>query len=200
MQFFKIISIILHPIFIPIATIYISLMLFPNIGFAITKNLNFIYLILFFSTIFIPLISVLFLIKINLVSSLEMSDYKERFFPLFITSISMFLGYCIIEDVLVLSVLLRDIIIGAIIIVFTSSIISKYWKISLHMLGAGGLVGVLFSLNFLYSEIMNILIFFILISGLLGVARVKEKAHNNIQVYIGFLLGFFIEFYFVLLF
>ena len=200
MQLFKIISVILHPIFIPIATIYISLMLFPSIGFAITRNLNFIYIILFFSTIFIPLISILFLIKINVVSSLEMNDYKERFFPLFITSASMFLGYYILEEILIFSVLLRHIMIGAIIIVFTSSIISKYWKISLHMLALGGLVGVLFSLNFLYSEIMNILIFFILISGLLGVARVKEKAHNNIQVYIGFLLGFFIEVYFVLLF
>jgi len=200
MRLFKIISIILHPIFMPIATIYISLALFPNIGFAISKNLNFIYLILFFSTIFIPLISVLFLIKVNLVSSLEMSDYNERFFPLLITTVSMFTGYYILEGILILSFLLRDIMMGAIIIVFISSIISKYWKISLHMLGVGGMVGVMFSLNFLYGEIMNILIIFILISGLLGVARIKEKAHNNLQVYIGFLTGFFVEFYFVLMF
>ena len=129
-----------------------------------------------------------------------MTDYKERFFPLFITSISMFLGYFTLVDYLILSVLLRDIIIGAIIIVFISSVISKYWKISLHMLGAGGVVGVLFSLNFLYGEIINVLIFFILLSGLLGVARIKEKAHNNNQVYLGFILGFFVEFYFVLIF
>ena len=184
----------------PIVTVYISLSLLPNIGFAITKSLSFMYLVLFFSTIVIPLISVFFLIKIKLVSSLEMSNYKERSLPLFITTASMFLGYSLLEGILVFSFLLRDIIIGAIIIVFASSIISKYWKISLHMLGFGGLVGVLFSLHFLYGKMINILIFSILISGILGVSRIKEQAHNNVQVYIGFIIGFFVEVYFILLF
>ena len=200
MRFSKIISVILHPVFMPIVTVYLILTLFPSIGFLITHHLNFIYLILFFSTIVIPLISILFLIKINVVSSLEMPNYKERFFPLFITVISMVLGYYILEGILIFSALLRDSMIGAIIIVFISLIISKYWKISLHMLGVGGVFGVLFSLNFLYGGLLNILIVFIFIAGLLGVARIQEKAHNNIQVYSGFIIGGFVEFYFILLF
>ena len=146
-----------------------------------------------------------FNVRIKIISfpfsfTLEMSNYKERSLPLFITTASMFLGYSLLEGILVFSFLLRDIIIGAIIIVFASSIISKYWKISLHMLAFGGLVGVLFSLHFLYGKMINILIVSVLISGILGVSRIKEQAHNNIQVYTGFIIGFFVEVYFILLF
>jgi len=34
---------------------------------------------------------------------------------------------------------------------------------------------------------------FILLSGLLGVARIKQKAHNYAQVYVGFLVGLSVE-------
>ena len=83
--------------------------------------------------------------------------------------------------------------------VIVASIVSRYWKISLHMLGIGGVVGVLFSLNIWFGNLSNLLIIFILTSGLLGYARLKEKAHNATQVYLGFLIGFLIEFFCVLL-
>jgi hypothetical protein len=61
------------------------------------------------------------------------------------------------------------------------------------MLGIGGVVGVLFSLNILFGGILQIIIISVLFAGVLGVARINEKAHNENQVYAGFLIGFFIE-------
>ena len=193
MQLSKIISVILHPIFMPIIALYLSLELIPNIGFSITNYLNFIFLTLFFSTIILPLISILFLIKYKLVSSLEMSFHKERPVPLLITVTWMIYGYYKLIGVLVLAPILKAEITGAIIILFIAAAISKYWKISLHMLAMGGVVGVFFSLNFLFGGLLQIIAISILLSGVLGIARINEGAHNHTQIYTGFLLGFLIE-------
>ena len=193
MRLSKFISVILHPIFMPIIALYLSLKLIPSIGFAITNYLNFIYLILLLSTIILPLMSILFLIKNKLVSSLEMSDHKERSVPLFITAIWMSYGYYKIGGVLILSPILKAELLGAIIIILIASAISKYWKISLHMLAIGGVVGVLLSLNILFGDLLEIIILSVVFAGILGFARLNEKAHNHAQIYTGFLIGFLIE-------
>lgn len=194
MRFSKFISIILHPIFMPTIAIYLSLKLIPNIGFAITNYLSFIYPILILSTIILPLMSVYFLKKKKIISSLEMRNHKERSLPIFITIMWMIYGYYKLAEIFVLSPILKSECIGAIIILLTASIISIFWKISLHMLGIGGLVGVLFGLNILFGGIYQIAILSVVISGFLASARITEKAHNEAQIYTGFLIGFLIEF------
>ena len=61
------------------------------------------------------------------------------------------------------------------------------------MLGAGGVVGVIFSLNILYGGLLHEIMLSLFFSALLGVARINENAHNQTQVYVGFLVGFLIE-------
>ena len=200
MRLSKLISIILHPIFMPILALYLSFSQVPSIGFAITNYQNYIYLVLIFSTVILPLISIFFLIKSGKVSSLEMSNHKERSVPLFMTAIWMGLGYYTIENILVFSPIIKAELIGAISIILIASIISKYWKISLHLLGIGGLVGVLIALEIIYGNLQHLIIIFILLSGVLAMARIKEKAHNYPQVYIGFLGGLSVELLIILIF
>jgi len=200
MRLSKLISIILHPIFMPILALYLSLRQVPSIGFAITNYQNYIYLVLIFSTVILPLISIFFLIKSGKVSSLEMSNHKERSVPLFRTALWMGLGYYILENILVFSPIIKAELIGAISIILIASIISKYWKISLHLLGIGGLVGVLIALEIIYGNLQHLIIIFILLSGVLAMARIKEKAHNYPQVYIGFLGGLSVELLIILIF
>ena len=200
MRLSKLISIILHPIFMPILALYLSLKQIPSIGVAITNYQNYIYLVLIFSTVILPLISILFLIKSGKVSSLEMSNHKERSVPLFRTALWMGLGYYILENILVFSPIIKAELIGAISIILIASIISKYWKISLHLLGIGGLVGVLIALEIIYGNLQHLIIIFILLSGVLAMVRIKEKAHNYTQVYIGFLGGLSVELLIMLIF
>ena len=193
MRVFKITSLILHPIFMPIITLYLTLKLIPNIGAGIINYFNLIYLIILLCTIILPLICVFFLIKKKLVSSLEMRDYKERSLPLFITAIWMGYGYYKLSDILSLAPILKSELVAAISIVLIASFISRYWKISLHMLGSGGVVGTIFSLNILYGGLLYEIMLSIFFSAFLGVARINENAHNHTQVYMGFLVGFLIE-------
>lgn len=200
MSLSKIISVFLHPIFMPIIALYLSLKLIPSIGFSIRPYLNFIYLTLLICTIILPVISILFLIKKKLVSSLEMSSHQERSIPLLITSIYVAYAYYNLAEILTLAPVLKAELFGAIIILIVASFISKYWKISLHMLGVGGVFGVIFSLNTLFGGLTQVIIISILCSGILGVARINEKAHNHLQIYIGFVIGFLIEVVSVLFF
>tara|TARA_Y100000739_G_C20550406_1_gene437941 strand:+ start:338 stop:895 length:558 start_codon:yes stop_codon:yes gene_type:complete len=183
----------------PIIAFYLSLALVPNIQFSINNYLTYIFLVLFICTVALPLISILFLMKNKLVSSLDMNNYKERPIPLFITGLWVCFGYYNLKNILFFSPVLNAALISMIFIVFTSFIISKYWKISLHMLGVGGVTGLFFSLNLMFGGLLPITSLCILFSGVLGVARINENAHSHAQIYVGFLLGFFIETFGVLL-
>ena len=68
------------------------------------------------------------------------------------------------------------------------------------MLGVGGLFGVIIGLNIIFGGLTKYIIVVLLVSGLLGVARVNEKAHNNTQVYVGFILGTMVELISILFF
>jgi len=196
----RLISIILHPIFIPIISFYLSIKLVPNLDFTIANYQNYILLILVICTIMFPVLCMLFLIKFDVISSLEMKEKHERPIPLLLTGGFLILSLKLTEKLLVFTPVLKKELVGAIIIILLASIISKFWKISLHMLGVGGLIGVLVSLQYLYGGLSSMIIYFMLIAGITAMARIYLKAHNHSQIYVGFIVGFIIECVIILLF
>ena len=196
----RLISIILHPIFIPIISFYLSIKLVPNLDFTIANYQNYILLILIICTIMLPALCMLFLIKFDVISSLEMTKNQERPIPLLLTGGFLILSLKLTEKLLVFTPVLKKELVGAIIIILLASIISKFWKISLHMLGVGGLIGVLVSLQYLYGGLSSMIIYFMLIAGITAMARIYLKAHNHSQIYVGFIVGFIIECVIILLF
>tara|TARA_B100001758_G_scaffold247879_1_gene268057 strand:+ start:42972 stop:43574 length:603 start_codon:yes stop_codon:yes gene_type:complete len=200
MRLSKIISVVLHPIFMPFITLKLTLFLIPEIQFIIAPYLNFITLSVIISTIIVPLILILFFIQMGWVKSLEMDNYQERSTPLIYCSLSMFIGYQFVDSFLVFAPIIKAEFFGAIIIISIAALISRFWKISLHMLAIGGLTGALISLHFLYEGITYFVIIAIITSGVLGISRINENAHNYSQVYTGFLIGLSIELTTMLLF
>jgi hypothetical protein len=193
MKLTQLISILLHPMFMPILALHLTLLVLPSLAFTLSQNLLLIYGILVFSTMVLPLISIFWLMQKGKVSSLEMSNHKERSLPLFKTVIWMSFGYYLLQNLLFYTPILKAELLGAILIILLAAIISKFWKISLHLLGIGGVVGVFIALQIMHGDFLYLLLLFILLSGLLGVARIKQKAHNYAQVYAGFLVGLSVE-------
>lgn len=193
MKLTQLISILLHPMFMPILALHLTLLVLPSLAFTVSQNLLLIYGILIFSTMVLPLISIFWLMQKGKVSSLEMSNHKERSLPLFKTVIWMSFGYYLLQNLLFYTPILKAELLGAILIILLAAIISKFWKISLHLLGIGGVVGVFIALQIMHGDFLYLLLLFILLSGLLGVARIKQKAHNYAQVYAGFLVGLSVE-------
>jgi len=193
MKLTQLISILLHPMFMPLLAVHLTLLVLPSLAFTLSQNLLLIYGILVFSTMILPLVSIFWLMRKGKVSSLEMSNHKERSLPLFKTVIWMSFGYYLLQNLLFYTPILKAELLGAIIIILIAAIVSKYWKISLHLLGIGGVVGVFIALQIMHGDFLYLLLLFILLSGLLGVARIKQKAHNYAQVYAGFLVGLSVE-------
>ena len=193
MKLTQTISIILHPIFMPLLTLHLTILALPSLAFTIENSRILIYGVLLFSTIIFPLLSILWFIRANKVKSLEISDHKERPLPLFTTGVLMTLGFYLLKNLLFYSPVLKAELIGAIIIIFLAAVISKFWKISLHLLGIGGVVGVFIALQMIYGDFVLLIILFVILSTLLGITRIKQKAHNYTQVSVGFLVGLSVE-------
>lgn len=184
----KFISVILHPVFMPSITILFVTQQYLNI-IVLESQIPIIIIGTIVFTLAMPLLSVCLLLLFNKIESLEIRKKEERFLPLLLSVIWMTIGFLYLKEILNYTPIIKSIYLGAIYILILSLFITRFWKISLHMLAIGGATGVLLTLELLFSQNTTSLLLFILFSGCLGVSRYSLKAHSLKQVYAGFLLG-----------
>jgi len=189
MKFSKILSYLLHPILMPIIVLYIGINNVDYFYLIFHNYSNTLYLIILAFTMVLPLISAILFVKLGRVESLEMRKRKERRGPLFISILIMIIGFPIFYSIAKLSPHLSAIYISSIILLFFSFLITIRWKISLHMMGIGGATGTFIALNYIFGGIYYFIFLFFALSGLLAFSRLDQKAHNESQVYVGFVLG-----------
>ena len=188
MRIEKLISVLFHPVFIPTMTVFLVIKQYSNI--IILENQAMIIFIgtLIFS-MFLPLVNVFFLLFLKKINSLEMQKKEERYLPLLFAIASMLVGYYVLKDIFNYAPIMKSIYLGAIYTLIPALLITKKWKISLHMLAIGGACGVFFSLEILFGNSLYTLFSFIFTSGVLGYSRFTLKAHNLNQIYTGYILG-----------
>ena len=162
----KLISVLFHPVFVPTMTIFLVIKQYSNI--IILENQAMIIFIgtLIFS-MFLPLINVFFLLFLKKINSLEMQKKEERYLPLLFAIASMLVGYYVLKDIFNYAPIMKSIYLGAIYTLIPALLITKKWKISLHMLAIGGACGVFFSLEILFGNSLYTLFAFIFNSGVL---------------------------------
>jgi membrane-associated phospholipid phosphatase len=69
--------------------------------------------------------------------------------------------------------------------------ITLSWKISIHMIGVGGIAGILTLLSKTSEDILLYpLIITFFCAGLIAFSRLQLNAHNSRQIIVGFCLGF----------
>lgn len=114
---------------------------------------------------------------------------------MFISGLIFFAGYYFLSLIHSVPTFVLKYISATIITIYASLIITFYWKISIHMVGIGGLAGGLLAFAFMLGLDIHLLMSLIFaVAGLIGVARLYLKAHNPAQVYAGFMLGFVMVF------
>jgi len=186
----KIISTVGHPLIVPLLAV--TLLLFGNtflsiIPFGIKR---FILLTVLMCTMIIPAFAIVLLYRLKVISAISLDNRKDRTIPLLIVIISYILCSVFLTDHIIMQ-LINRIIYGVILAISLCFIITFFWKISMHMIGAGGLVGVFFSVNFMnYGYMPWTLMFTILLAGLVGSARLYLGKHTIWQVFAGFMVGF----------
>jgi hypothetical protein len=167
-----------------------------NINFEYPEqNKLWLYILMFLLTALIPMISIFILMNNNMISSMELEKREERIAPFLLTLLYYFLAYFLLRKAHLPDVFYSAFI-GSWIALLLSVIITFNWKISIHMVGIGGVTGTVAALFEIPSiEIdISILLGLILLMGLVGTARLALNAHKSEQVYVGALVGFLCEF------
>jgi len=187
----KIISIIFHPLLMPVygmAIIFSAPTLFGYLPFNMKKLLILIMLV---NNVLLPLSLLPFFIRMNIISSWTITERKERNFPLIITTIL----YCITSFLIFrfnIPVFLKTYIFAASLISLIVTVINFWWKISLHSVGAGALISLVFILSLkMLTPLEWYLISTVVIGGLVLSSRLKLNLHSPQQVWIGLFTGFF---------
>ena len=149
-------------------------------------------------TFLLPLVNTLFLYKAGKISSLYMQDANERLMP-YLGAVVYYIALFMLFRNSGLSSFYGIIVLAAIAALVTSLLINYKFKISAHMVGVGGVVGVLFGMIYrLQIELLYPILLMLFIAGIIGYARLKLKAHSPTQVYFGFVVGCVTELLFVI--
>ncbi len=182
------ISVIAHPIFLP--TWMFLILVSSGLCNIYNTNITIIFSTIFVTTFVIPMIFMFILKKVGVIKSITMERREDRFIPLIIMVIFLYTTQTLFRDVTALGFFNFFIVCNIILccIVFWINI---YWKISLHAIGCGSLVSIIFILASISAEIFLPYLFAsIIISGVVGSARLYLKSHSASQVYTGFAVGF----------
>jgi hypothetical protein len=156
-----------------------------------------IILLVFITTFIIPALSILGLRTTMTISSVKLRSRAERVLPFSFITIFYGLTTYLFHSKIEINDLILAIFIGASLLVALLTIITVFFKISVHAAGAGSMIGFLMSIMLLYPEhnLMWALIVVVLIAGSILSARLHLNAHSPVEVYAGFALGLFISFF-----
>ena len=185
----KIISIILHPLFIPVYVgwfFIFKLRLFPQLD-----DYNQIKLLIswFINYTFLPLVTMLIARKLGFIESLYLRTSKDRIIPYIITGIFYFWVWYVFKN--------QDfpkIVVAFSLAIFLGSsiglLMNSYLKISMHGIAIGITSSAFILLGLTSDDDMGYYISIVLIlSGLLATARLINEDHSPMEIYAGILAG-----------
>lgn len=186
----KVVSYILHPAFMPLILALVLYSINPSSYVQYKgKDLSLVFITIGMLTIFFPILVVLLLKGLGFVKSIFLRNQKERIVPLLATMIFYWWASHVFKNQsapLILQVLLRGAYWG-IIVLFVCSI---FYKISMHTMAAGGMIGFLIVLSIVSPIDMTVpFLIAIIIAGSSGTARMLLGAHTPFEVWTGYLFG-----------
>lgn len=190
--FSKITSILFHPVFIPIYLLLITFTL-PVLSIQILNPLMRIVIIglLAVNNLVIPIFSFFILKNLSITKTLHMESATERKAPYILG----FVYYAITTIIFMRTSYIDEIIsfipMAAAAILLILYLVNNFIKISAHTASAGSATAFLILLHF-YFEVNTILLVLgsMILGGLIASARLKLKAHTELEIYSGFFAGF----------
>ena len=150
--------------------------------------------IVFLLTVLMPGATMYLMMRKGAIHNMELTRRHERVVPYLVFTIGM-LGSAVYLQKMMVPLWLIFPFYGTCLALILALIINFFWKISAHAIGVGGFLGGLMGIAHvhLYNPYW-MFILLIIISGLVGTARLILKRHTPMQVYAGFCLGFICTF------
>jgi len=189
-------SVILHPVLMPTYALLMIFQLNTYLAYVTSFQVKMaLYIVIIFNTLVMPVVISYLLISKGYIKSFEMQKRQERLIPFVSNLVLLMVAYYIMRQI-VLPKLFYMLLLGAAASVVIAIFINLKWKISIHMIGIGGIVGTLFGIStFMLIDLRIPIVISLLVAGLLGSARLTLEAHHPLQIYSGFFVGFFCEYF-----
>ena len=195
--FAKIISVVFHPLFIPLYIAYYIIFVhesyFTGIG---EKERMRVLMWVALNMIFFPAFTVLLLKGVGFIDSIYLRTQRNRIIPYIAAGIFYFWMYLVFRNQPDIPQILTAFTFGAFLASSAALVANIYFKISMHAIGCGGMIGVLIViLNTNPSPPFTLpLMIAILITGFVCTARLIVSDHKQGDIYAGLLCGFFCQF------
>jgi hypothetical protein len=196
------ISYLLHPIFIPLYAVAFIAFIHPTFfaGFSTAARQRTL-LIIAINIVAFPLLATFLLSKLGFIQSFFLHTQKDRIIPYIITGIFFFWGYQVFKNQHHYPSIVKQFLFAIFLAVSAANIANIYFKISMHAIGMGGLVGLGLVIAKTNTMVMSWpLALFILLAGLVCTARFIVSNHTQKEVYTGLVLGIvcqYIAYYFI---
>ena len=191
------VSWVAHPLLMPTFLVILLQKFVPGILEPLGARMTlYLLLLIFITTFLIPVLSLLGLRGTRSISRFKMENRKDRLLPFTFITVFYFITAYLFKVKLELNPVFQIMLIGISCIVLTVTVITFFWKISIHAAGAGGLAGFLLALSYLYPDQRIYLPFagILMLSGIILSSRLKLNTHSPIEVYGGFMVGMLISF------
>jgi len=145
--------------------------------------------IVFVFTLLLPQLSIWAVRKIKGWNIVKLAQRESRFLPYILTTLSYSACYYTMQQ-MHFPRCISGIIMSCLICMVSCALINIRWKISTHVASCGLMVGGLLSLSFIFNfNPVYWLCVFVLLSGMLGTARMIVRQHTIMEIAWGFAIG-----------
>lgn len=182
-------SYVFHPLWMPLIVFGAAYLLDPYVLHH-SELFGLIVGVLVINTL-APGLSLAAMMRFGMISSAEIHKRSERILPFVLILFYFVLAYVILRMKLGhAEPVVMSLFSALLVSVGTAFFITFKWKISIHSLSQGGLVGTLVGLSGLHGlSLTPWIILAVLIAGCVAVSRMTLKAHIPSQTYAGFALA-----------
>ena len=187
----KIISYILHPLFIPT---YIFIWLawrFPESFAGISPaGMMFKKISVFLNASFFPAFAVFLLWRLKFIESIYLRTQKDRIIPYIITMIFYWWMWYLSRSFEDQPEVLKFFYFGIFLTTVFGLIINNFIKISMHAMGAGSIFAFVILTCFFYKTLLGTDIAVVtFLAGLICTARLLLNEHSTAEIYTGLIVG-----------
>ncbi len=184
-------SYIFHPLFVPLYAVCFLVYVHPSYlsGFNYREKIQ-VLMIVVLNAFFFPLISVLLLKGLGFIDSIFLRTQKDRIIPYIASGIFFFWTYHVFRQQQQFPAIFPSFFFGVLISSAAALLANIYFKISMHAIGMGGLLG-LFLIIMLYNTMLMTwpLCIAVLVTGLVCTSRLIVSNHTTKEIYGGLFLG-----------
>ena len=189
-------SVLFHPIFVPVYISAFLLFIHPDAFTGFSEQSRFSTLmIISVNVVFFPLLSVLLLRAVGFISSIYLITRRDRIIPYIAVGIFYFWAYTVFRQQPQYPDLLVFFLLGIFLSSSAGLLANIYFKVSMHALGMGGMIGFFLVLFINQSVLMSWpLAASLLLAGMVCTARLMVSTHEPRDLYLGLLLGMLSQF------